>query len=268
MPAAECPFPGMDPFLEGPRWRDFHNALISDIRDDLVVQLPDRYVAVTEERVVLTDPDGGEAGFFGDAAVRRRRHAAPADPSGGGAAVAEVPADTTADAMIFTTPYEESVGEAYLEVRESESRRLVAVLELLSPTNKRLPDRAAYLRRRDALFRTDAHVVEVDLLRGGRRLPTTAPLPAPDYFTFVSHAAERPQVRVRSWDLADPIPVLPVPLNSGDGQVRVDLGRLVRERYARAGYRWTLDYDRPLEPALSPDRAAWVAGRLAAAGLP
>ena len=265
MPAAECPFPGMDPFLEGPRWRDFHNALISDIRDDLVAQLPDRYVAVTEERVVLTDPDGGEAGFFGDAAVRDRRAGVP---EGGGTAGAEAPALTAGDAMIFTTPYEESLGEAYLEVREAESRRLVAVLELLSPTNKRLPDRAAYLRKRDALFRTDAHVVEVDLLRGGRRLPTTRPLPARDDFTFVSHATERPQVRVRAWDMAEPIPPFPVPLNSDDGQVRVDLGRLVRERHARAGYRWTLNYDRTLEPALPPADAAWVAERLAAAGLP
>ena len=26
------PFPGMDPFIEGQRWRDFHHALIEEIR--------------------------------------------------------------------------------------------------------------------------------------------------------------------------------------------------------------------------------------------
>jgi hypothetical protein len=57
---------------------------------------------------------------------------------------------------------------SYLEVRDKQNRTLIAVLELLSPTNKRPgPDGDQYVNKREQLLASRAHIVEIDLLRGG-----------------------------------------------------------------------------------------------------
>ena len=49
------PYPGMDPYLEGPLWPDVHGGLASRLREQLVPQLRPKYavrlaVRVTKER--------------------------------------------------------------------------------------------------------------------------------------------------------------------------------------------------------------------------
>ena len=56
--------------------------------------------------------------------------------------------------------------------------------------------------------------MELDLLLGGRRLPMSMPLPAADYYYLVSRAEQRPDCQVFSWNLAQPLLALPVPLKS------------------------------------------------------
>jgi hypothetical protein len=52
------PFPGMDPYLEGPLlWHDVHQALASQIRQQLAPRLAPRYVARLETRFVASTPD-------------------------------------------------------------------------------------------------------------------------------------------------------------------------------------------------------------------
>ena len=258
----DCPFPGMDPFFEAYRWRDLHGSLIPDIRDALNDQLPWGFKAVIEERIVLTDSGGEPAGeFVGDGAVIEYGGGDGATV-GGTAAVAEPVGGT----FLLTTPAPVREEQDYLEVRESDTNRLVTVLEVLSPWNKTGDGRDAYLAKRNALLRTEVHLVEFDLLRGGRRLPTVEPLPQRDYFAFVSDADERPSVRTWAWNLPEPLPSLYVPLRPGRS-VRLDLQRVFRLCYERASYRKVLDYTQPVRPALPPDRQAWVAERLAAAGL-
>ena len=261
MSAAECPFPGMDPFIESQRWAGFHDSLLTDLCDTLTDRLPDRYVVDIQDRVVLTADDGGAIALYGDATVRETGGGG----GGPGAAVATVP---DAGTVLLTLPEVETAEEAYVEVRESDTNRLVTVVELLSPTNKRGGGRDAYLRKRNALVLTEVHLVELDLLRVGRRLPTREPHPAGDYFTYVSHAAERPRVRVRGWGLRESLPHVSVPLHTRDGEASVDLGRLVGGRYARGGYRRKIDYAADPAPPLPAEDRVWVAERLAAAGLP
>ena len=48
------PFPGMDPYLEHPRWfHGFHNGLIIHLQEQLQPLLPDAYYAQTGQRVWL-----------------------------------------------------------------------------------------------------------------------------------------------------------------------------------------------------------------------
>src|ERR1044071_2784134 len=52
----KCPFPGMDPWLEGSGlWQGFHNRFLTYIADAIQPQLPSNYVATLEVRIYLED---------------------------------------------------------------------------------------------------------------------------------------------------------------------------------------------------------------------
>lgn len=53
------PFPGMDPYLEGELWQEFHETLASEIRAQLLKQLPTKYVALLAKRYVIGTPTSG-----------------------------------------------------------------------------------------------------------------------------------------------------------------------------------------------------------------
>ena len=78
--------------------------------------------------------------------------------------------------------------ESFLEVRERQSRELVTVIEVLSPTNKRPGDhRGQYLNKRAKLLGSPVHLVEIDLLRCGPPLSPTD-RPGGPYSVLVSRA--------------------------------------------------------------------------------
>jgi hypothetical protein len=61
---------------------------------------------------------------------------------------------------------------SFLEVRDRKSRQVVSVIELLSPSNKAIgSDRDQYVNKRTQLLSSPVHLVEIDLLRGGPRMP-------------------------------------------------------------------------------------------------
>ncbi len=50
------PFPGMDPYLEGELWQEFHETLASAIRAQLMPRLAQKYVALLAKRYTLDRP--------------------------------------------------------------------------------------------------------------------------------------------------------------------------------------------------------------------
>src|SRR5262249_60465154 len=68
--------------------------------------------------------------------------------------------------------------QLYLAIRCRDTARVVCAIELLSPINKACgAGRQGYLAERVAVLRSPAHLVELDLLRGGERLPMDDPPP-------------------------------------------------------------------------------------------
>ena len=74
------------------------------------------------------------------------------------------------------------------------------LIEIASPTNKHPgQDRNEYLRKQAEVLASDASLVELDLLRGGRRLLAAPELegvllqlqPAPDYLVTVNRSWKR-----------------------------------------------------------------------------
>jgi hypothetical protein len=146
---------------------------------------------------------------------------------------------------------------SFLEVRDRHNRQLITVLELLSPSNKRPgDDRRQYLLKRNQLLASSVNFVEIDLLRGWGRLPMQR-APACDYCILVSRAEERPDAGIWPVSLRDTLPVVPVPLRSGEADARLDLQAALHRIYDAAGYGYYA-YEGQPEPPLSSTDAAWA----------
>ncbi|MBI2877313.1 MAG: DUF4058 family protein [Candidatus Tectomicrobia bacterium] len=251
------PFPGMDPYLEAPHiWEDFHANLATEIQRQLTPRLRPRYIAALIPRVT-----------YDEVVVEQRHLAKPdvsvyqvSDRSWSGEAVAIAPAP-----LVGLVALEEPIKLYSIEIRRVESGRLVTAIEILSPVNKRPShkDFERYRRKRRALLDSDAHLLEIDLLRAGQRPPLVTPLPHAPYFIFLSRAGQRPQVEIWPLRLQDPIPVLPVPLLAPDPDVPLDLGRAIQTIYEETAYDLRIDYRQPPPPPdLAPEEADWIEARL------
>jgi hypothetical protein len=54
----QCPFPGMDPYVERPElWPDFRDSLIAAIRGLLQPVLRPRYAALTRDRLYVVESE-------------------------------------------------------------------------------------------------------------------------------------------------------------------------------------------------------------------
>lgn len=174
------PFPGMDPYIEAcGLWEDFHDSLIAEVKRALAERVPGRYAVRSGERtyVVLVAEEGwgwGECMAHADVAIPTSLDAESGAASATGTTVAE---RTHADLKPITMRafVEAEVREAFIEIRElSPEQRLVTRIEVLSPLNKR-PDASGWYHyqrvRQPYMEGAVANLVEIDLLRGGKRMP-------------------------------------------------------------------------------------------------
>lgn len=249
------PFPGMDPYIEDPEiWSDFHGGVADEMRAELNSVLQPRYVARMTPRVTYEIVEIAE------------RHSVRPDV---GIWQPQPPQETMTDgvAVITATPVESLVPMELplrlytVEVRETGTLRLVTAIEILSPVNKRPSHEAFsdYLRKRRQLLRSDTHVIEIDLLRGGERPPLDRPVPPAPYYVTLSRAHCRPIVEVWPIQLWEKLPVLPVPLLEPDPDVPLDLGAVVSTVYERGAYARLIDYRLPPPPpAFSEAEATWL----------
>ena len=260
------PFPGMDPYLEGSDWTSVHAELGVEIARQLTPRLMPRYVARPQKRFVMaTAADADAVGvtttsFYPDAAVVDGRARGSGDDSGsrdGGAAVVVAP-------LHIATVMREPIPHITVEIRDAEQQRLVTAIEVLSPTNKQGDGRPEYLEKRQKVLLSTAHLIEIDLLRRGQRVPMREALPKYPYFIILSRADRRPVCTVWPVALDQPLPTIPVPLLAGDTDVPLDLQAAFTAVYDGFGYSATIDYTRPPDPPLSDEESLSAARFLAA----
>ena len=138
---------------------------------------------------------------------------------------------------------------------------LVTVIELLSPDNKKTGQgRDDYLVKRAILLTQAVHLVEIDLLLGGRRLPMGGALPAGNYYAFVARVENWPSCDVYAWNVRERLPTIPIPLRLPDPDVPLDLAPLAQTAYDHGRYRRTTDYAKALPLPLEPDERTWAEG--------
>jgi hypothetical protein len=250
----------MDPYLEGSLWTTIHSQLGAEIARQLAPKLSDRYLALTTEQVYYDFPDGvgistrsliPDVGILDSGGVAANR---------GSVAVAPPPLQA---ATIMPVP----IPHVRAEIRDRASRELVTAIELLSPTNKRGQGREEYIAKRWRLMLSLAHLVEIDLLHHGQRIPMHQPLPAAPYFAFVGRVEKRPILDIWPIQVQDSLPAIPIPLLSGDADVTLDLELALTTVYDVLHYERAIDYGQPPEIELPPEETGWLDNLLRTAKL-
>jgi hypothetical protein len=258
----KSPFPGMDPYIEAcGLWGGFHNRLIYKIDEALAQVLPTGYTIDTLVRtyVVLVETAGKNPHLAkADVTVTESAGKKPRKRKGGAAVLEAAPDGESVPMQAFIAEkFEETFVEIYAE---DEERFLVTCIEVLWPSNKR-PNSDGwreYERKRQAMLLGRANFIEIDLLRGGKKMPMLSPWPEAPYTLLVSRQELAPSCRVWPASFRSRLPVIPVPLNAPDPDLTLDLQPLIDGIYSYGRYDERIDYARPLTPPLSGAEAARV----------
>src|SRR6185437_12958037 len=149
------PFPGMDPYIESWIWGDFHLNFISALRAQLNSKLPRRYIANTELFIWREDPiDKDQMSIVGPDAFLAERSFAPQKSAASAVATLTPP--------ITTVLSRKETKQRYLRIVDSEERRIVTVIEVLSPANKTTTGTGeAYRMKREEYIGGGLNLVEI-----------------------------------------------------------------------------------------------------------
>lgn len=261
------PFPGMDPYLEGEMFQEFHETLAGEIRAQLIPKLRPKYVALLAKRYVMDRSalsifNIPPRTFYPDVHVAKSPDPQRVpEASGAGVAIAEPPVE-------LPSPIPEEVPLLSVEIRDVAERRLVTLIEILSPVNKYGEGVRDYGERRMDLMQTSTHLLEMDLLRGGTRIQLVGEPPPAPYYVYLSRTQRRPYTQLWPIQLRDHLPTVPVPLLPPDPDVPLDLQAAVDTCFELVGYERLLDYSGPPPPPeLSEADLAWVNETLQDVGL-
>lgn len=264
MSAPANPFPGMNPFLLE-QWSDVHTSLIGFIREGLADDLPADLSARAEEHVAVAGGDKPQGYRAAVAVVEPWRQGFPPlwTPEG-----SEPGAAVVAEPLVFL---EEPPVERWIEIRDAHGR-LVTVIEVLSPANKREDGWVAYRTRQQDFLAGGVNLVEIDLLRGGNHVLAIAgdhlDLPPGTCHLVCATRAIPGLLRheVYLCPLREPLPAIRVPLRPTDPDVPLALQPLI-DRCYRTGRYWLANHARNPEPPVAADDLGWVDQQLRAAGL-
>jgi hypothetical protein len=251
----------MDPYLEQ-SWGDIHSRLIIYTSDRLQRELPAGLVARVEERGFVEPANGQGRNVVPDVrVVERGRSTEPRMSAGYGIAVAEP--------LVVHLEQDEPVRQGFIEILDIKSgRRVVTVIEVLSPSNKVSGrGRDLYLEKQEELRAGGVSLVEVDLLRAGSRV-----LSVPFDRIPVGHRSAYAACVRRGWKafeveyyripLRERLPAIAVPLRQEDDDVPLDLQAVIDQCYEAGCYGADIDYQEEPDPPLQAEDARWADGLL------
>ncbi len=266
------PFPGMDPYLESPDWFPcLHDSLIFGIMESLQARLPESYYAQSTQRVWLevshrsVEPDVD--------VIHSGRRSARWQGDEGGIAVAEEVELADPVVVAVETIEHDPFEEPFVEIRRRQGAdvQLVASIEVVSPANKTLgnPGREKYLAKQREILSSQAHLIEIDLLRSGTHV-TAVPRDlalakaGPFDYHICVHRFNRPNAFfVYPMRLDQKLPGIAIPLLPGDPDIPLALQPVFDRAYNAGPYRRTIHYGEDLIiPPLGAEQLEWVKARL------
>jgi len=250
------PFPGMDPWLERTTlWPDVHDSLILALRRTLTPLLRPRYFVAVRQRTVMAVLPAEPEPVYPDLAVVENFRSYPNTSESWSTALDEP--------VVVGLPAPVMIQEDYLEVVELADKQVVTVIEILSPSNKCAgKDRKKYEAKRNRIFQTATSLVEIDLLRDGEPMPFALFQTNGEqrhYRILVKRGDQAGRAFVYPFKVRQPIPIFPLPLQAGDVEPPVQMGKILQDIYDEGGYDMRIDYNGPPEPPLSENDAQWAA---------
>ena len=252
-------FPGIDPYLEAQGyWGDLHPRFVTYLCDALNDILPKPYVAQLGEQLRLMDVTRREAKrIIPDVAILGSER----KPASRAARSKQAGGILTLEPVTIPLPrVTMEVRDVWIEILRLPKKAPVSVIEVLSPTNKVGVGYSEYLQKRRQMIRQKVHLIELDFLLGGSRLPMDRALPPGDYYAMVARARRRPDCDVYAWTIRDRLPAIPIPLLAPDPDIALDLGRVFATAYERGRYGRLIDYSMPLTLVRKPAERAWAEG--------
>jgi len=245
----------MDPYIESWIWGDFHARLIPAIYDRLCPLLPKRYVASTELFIWRVDNSDQERLMLGGPDI----HVSDRLPSSGGPAIATVAAPVTTVLPGIVRK------QKHIKVLDKIGRRVVTVIECLSPSNKTASDDGlAYRLEREEYISSGINLVEIDLLRAGTWPPLGDPAPPiTDFYVLVHRSTVPDRLGLWPFSVRDLLPTVPIPLDADIADVMIDLKACIDHVYNLGRYSDQLDYTLPPAPPLREPDATWARELLA-----
>lgn len=253
------PFPGMDPWLEA-YWQDVHHSLCTYARDALQPQLQPALLARIDERLVVEYDDRRPRRIRPDVFIAE---ASPWQTRASGGVAEDVELEP------FVLIEDEPVTEGFIRITDARNGgQLVTVIEFLSPTNK-LPGegRHDYMQKRIEYRNAGVNLVEVDLVRRGKRMVTDEYRLPESHRTTYQVAVRRAYNRQNEFypvPLRRALPIIRIPLREGDNDAQLDLQAILEQTYRNGAYGSSIDYTQPPDPPLDPADEAWAAELLKA----
>lgn len=256
------PFPGMDPYLEDPGfWQGFHTTFLTAMRAAITPMLPPGLYADLEQHIWFREEEHSNASVEGKTKQAKPDVyilEGPVEKKAGkrsksGAAVCTPPTYRTTMPNIVR-----EVGQHTVRIRDLRNRKVITAIELLSPSNKNPgADRDRYLLKRDEFIANGTHMVEIDLLRSGHRLPIN-PVPDGDYYVYVTNAAFYNEVAIWVFTVRDPMPSFQIPLTPQHAPIVLSPRPCFDRAYDEANYGPQINYALPPVPPLRRPDAEWA----------
>ena len=213
---------GMPPTLEQPRYfPDLHASLSVYIRDWLAPRLPERYTISVERGLSMTDASGASKPYRPDTRIDR----AESPETSYAETIAVQPPSFTVD--IPGQP------QRYVAIREG-GERLVTTIEVLSPANKTGDGYEDFRRKQEQLAEKGIHLVEIDLLKQGKRRWRDERVDQADYVMTLQRAGDS-LANVWAVALGEALPAIPVPLLAPDADVPLPLEYILQGYLKKSG---------------------------------
>jgi hypothetical protein len=212
-------------------WAYFQKDWLLQIRSQLRPQLPGEYHLFVESEAILISPTETDLPdpLLPDDGISRiemaRRERQPTWSMKGTAAVVE-----------FEEPCEIETKYSLI-IRRAPENHVVAVLEVLSPSNKGLGNRLdeeRHLRKRESYLEAEIQLMEIDaLVHGHRELPGRLLEKLREFARVAwtaTHFDGRRRFRGWGWNESEPLPTIPWFVD-GRIEVRVDLPESVTQAF-------------------------------------
>ena len=215
-----CPFPGMDPYLEGEElWSAFHHQLVTCLYQIILPGLVDRYRARVSQRHYVTE-----------------------------------------QALFTSLVREERDEEYMEIRQRGEGRLVTLVDLVSPTNKTTSAGRQAYLAKRHEGKLAGANLVEIDLVLQGQTMldyPRDG-LPDWDYAVTVTRAARPERFEVYTSTLQKRLPRFKLPLAGDDRDTWVDLHAAFTRCYEQGGFTSKINYQRDPCTALTAADREWL----------